>query len=383
MAGSSTTKLTIFPLTTTDADTYQVTITNIAGVTNSAAVSLTVLAAAPTTPPAIPGLVMHLPFDGALPDATGRGNNATSIHINMNHGVLSSNVAPPTYVPDGMPAGHQGFHFSTTDIDGYNTNFDNFYATLGTVRPDLQFGSNVSFSVAFWIRSPVNYAGNDLPFFCNGIGSTFATPGIVFAYTYGTSNGAAAGYPGGWAYSVLDSGCYGLAGHGEVDSINNGNWHHLVHVFDRKNNVATTYLDGLEVPFHKQGGNSLGSASSFDNNNPFTIGQDPTGLYAMATLAVSPPDASGDIDDLGVWRKALTPLEAASVYIAGVSNHLSFTGAPIFLSSVVSGNQIQLSWPAGTLQTTTNIVTGPWIPITPVSPVTNTLTGTRFYRVQL
>jgi hypothetical protein len=34
------------------------------------------------------------------------------------------------------------------------------------------------------------------------------------------------------------------------------------------------------------------------------------------------------MDDLGVWRRALTALEASGIYLAGVSNHLSFTGPP-------------------------------------------------------
>jgi len=61
-----------------------------------------------------------------------------------------------------------------------------------------------------------------------------------------------------------------------------------------------------------------------DTGNPATIGQDPTGQYKES--------GSANIDDLGVWRKSLTALEAASIYMAAVSNHLSFTGSPVPLS---------------------------------------------------
>jgi len=60
----------------TDAANYSVHISNNVGATNSVSVPLVVLAA-PTNAPAIPGLVLHLTFDGNLTDVTGRGNNGT------------------------------------------------------------------------------------------------------------------------------------------------------------------------------------------------------------------------------------------------------------------------------------------------------------------
>ena len=117
---------------------------------------------------------------------------------------------------------------------------------------------------------------------------------------------------------MFDSNNNGVGGRGEIGSINDGNWHHLVHVFDRQNGTMN-YLDGLPVNFNKQSGTSIQSATaSIDSGAWFTIGQDPTGTYAES--------GAGDIDDLGVWRKALTALEATSIYMAAVSNQMSFTG---------------------------------------------------------
>jgi hypothetical protein len=398
IGGTTTEKLSITNLVAGvagDSGSYSVTITNVNGVTNSPAVQLTVLTP-PTSPPAIPGLVMHMPFNGSLQDVTGRGNNAVGIHIkgylSTNAATVTSNVLAPTYVTDGMPTGtNMGMHFQTTDLDGGGTNFENFYATLGTNPPDLQFGTVGNFSVALWIRPPANYVLNDLPYFCDGAGSTFATPGIVFAYTYGTAASGNAAWPGGWAVSVLDAANGGLAGRGEIGSINDGSWHHLVHVFDRKNG-AVTYLDGLEVPLHKQAGTSIQAAGSFDNPSRWwTIGQDPTGLYASATAGPAPESpgtqASGDIDDLGVWKKALTPLEAASLYIAAVSNKLSFVGAPLSFTFHRSGNSLILTWNAGVLQSSSS-AQGPYTDLTGESPLTVPMTGTgaakqQFYRVHL
>jgi len=384
LAGASTANLTIDPVAPSDAGNYSARITNPNGVTNSAVAVLTVLNA-PSTPPAIPGLVVHLPFDNNLGDATGRGNNASSLHTatNVYAGGGSTTPTAPSFVPGVLG---QAFHYTTeailaTNGTAYGTN--TFYASLG-IQPDLQFSSNVDFTVAFWIRLlPDNYVQGDLPFFTDTINSTFGT-GLVLAPAYGSQatanpNGATT-YDGGWAMSLFDSAGVGVGVYGDLGTINgpgpipSGNWHHLVYVYQR-GAAGAVYLDGRPAHSTKQSGTFSGAAANVDTANPFTIGQDPTGMYGES--------GEGYIDDLGVFRKALTPLEAASIYMAAVSNNLSYAGAPISLSMQKSGNQLKLSWPAGTLQSA-DIVTGPYTDVTPVSPVTVTPTGAKkFYRVKL
>ncbi len=369
ISGATLDTLTISPLAPSDAGSYTVNISNGLGSTNSAPATLTVLQP-PTTAPAIPGLVLHLPFDNNLTDTTGRGNNAVGIHISGS----SSNVAAPTYVGDGAIG--SALHFST---DMSTTN--NSYVTLG-LRPDLQFSSNVNFTLAYWIRSPQNYVGADLPFISTAIGSTFS-PGLVLAYSYGLNGSAIPAYAGSWCATIFDLSGNGIGGYGEVGAINDGNWHHLVHVFDRKKGLFN-YLDGLAVPFHKEdGGTSEQAAGDIDTGNWFTIGQDPTGTYSLTPNVVT---ASGDIDDIGIWRRALTPLEAASIFMAGASNKLSFaysppvTNAPTLTLQRV-GSQVQLSWDVGTLYSANN-VTGPYTTVvSTTSPYVITPTSSKkFYR---
>jgi hypothetical protein len=305
--------LTLRPLAQGDAGTYVVRLTNINGAVLSSSAELTVLPP-PTNAPDISGLVLHLPFDNNLTDVTGRGNDGTAIHLTA----TSSNVSSATFVAGMLGS---ALHYAS-DFGVYpcctTTNTD--YITLG-VRPDLQFGSNINFSVAYWIRLPANYQGGDLPFFTDAINSTFS-PGFVFAPTYGNQGTSGSGnVDGGWALSLFEgkTGADGLALYGDAGSINDGAWHHLVHTFDRVKGTVT-YLDGVAADFTVEGGTSVAAAGNVDTGNPATIGQDPTGQY--------PESGSADIDDLGVWHKALTALEAASLYIAGVSNHLSFTGSP-------------------------------------------------------
>jgi hypothetical protein len=174
--------------------------------------------------------------------------------------------------------------------------------------------------------------------------------------------------------TIFDEVGSGVGVYGDIGSINDGNWHHLVHVIDRAVG-AITYRDGLRAHPNVQQGFSAAAAGDIDTGAPTNIGQDPTGQY--------PEPGSADLDDLGVWHKALTPLEAASIYMAGVSNQLSFVGAPITLTIQRSGNQTLLSWPAGTLQSA-DTVSGPYTDLIPVSPLAVSPTATnKFYRVRL
>jgi hypothetical protein len=79
-----------------------------------------------------------------------------------------------------------------------------------------------------------------------------------------------------------------------------------------------TYLDGNQAGFVNMGG-ATAVTTDVDTGHAAVIGQDPTGQYEES--------GSGDIDDLGVWRRALTALEAASIYLAAASNHMTFTGS--------------------------------------------------------
>jgi len=168
---------------------------------------------------------------------------------------------------------------------------------------------------------PSGYAGGDLPFFATAVNSTF-NGGFCFAPTYGSQGTSMTGnVNGGWAFSLFDAatGANGLGAYGDAGSVNDGSWHHLVHTIDRLNGMVT-YLDGVAAHYTVRAGSSVAAAGNMDTGRPATIGQDPTGKYRES--------GSADIDDLGVWRRALTALEASSIYMAAVSNHLSFSGPP-------------------------------------------------------
>ena len=180
------------------------------------------------------------------------------------------------------------------------------YVELG-VRPDLQFGASQDFSVVFWVQVPYNYVGGDLPFLCNAVNSA-NSPGYTFAPSFGPGD---TGVPGGWGWSLYDNAAGGINVYGAVGSINDGQWHHLVFSFDRQG-LGVTYLDGLVVDSRL-----ITSVGSLDTGNQTCIGQDPTGLYAGFEWPIS----FALLDDLGIFRRALTPLEATSIHAAGLNGH--------------------------------------------------------------
>ncbi len=374
IAGANSSTYAVFGLTSGDAGNYSVTITNPAGTTNSAPALLTVLAA-PSKAPSVAGLVLHLSFDDNLTDLSGGGNNGVAI----NQTDSSSNVVNALFVDGKIGKGvNYVSDFGVPAAPGATTTTNTSYVSLG-VRPELQFGTNVDFTVAFWIRLPADFIGGDLPFFTTTAGS-LGGQGIVFspAYGYGIGSGAepdpAPLNYGGWAVSLYDAGsAEGARIYGDVGSINDGNWHHLAYVFDRDSQVST-YLNGSLAKSFKISGTTTGAAKTIDTGLAATIGQDPTGLYQET--------GSGDMDDLGVWRRAISALEVGSLYVAGMNN-LSFYGRGLSIEK--SGAESQLVWDGGTLQQSAT-VEGPYSDVagakTPQLLIVPNAAAT-FYRLKL
>jgi hypothetical protein len=337
LAGQTNGTLTVTNLYYTDAGNYQLRAANPVGTNNSASAIVRVLPPNPTFANLTNGLVMHLKFDGTYTDATGRGNNGTP-------------VGSPSFVPGKLGS---ALHYSTATSGGVVTSSN--FVTLG-FRPDLQFSSNINFTVAYWVRLPVGYAAGDLPFLCNDSGSLGNT-GYTFAPGY--DNGT-------WAYSLNSLRL------GSTISINDGNWHSLVHSIDRQG-IAVTYLDGVDVDE-----SFVANGQSLDTGAPTNIGQDSTAAY--------PEAGSADIDDMGVWTRTLSAYEAFSIYSVGQNFGKSFDSyGPVTLTIQPTATGFQLIWAAGTLLQA-DTLTGPWTPVSgAAAPYYKATTGAtkKFYRVQL
>jgi len=339
ITGATNSSYNIASVGTGNSGTYTLWATNSAATVSTSA-SLTVIN--PVNQANVTNnLVLHLKFENDTADSSGRGNNATAVNS-------------PTFVTGKVGSG--AFHFNT---DTTNTIYN--YATLGATAPtDLKFSSNVNFSVAYWVRLPSGAAPGDLPILCSAANS-YGGAGITFAPSY---------QRGGWSWSLNTTGLYG-----PDNSINDGNWHSLIHTFDRTS-TGLTYLDGVLV-------NSTGisSVGDVDQAGAMNIGQGSTGTYAES--------GAMDVDDLGVWRRVLTPLEVAQIASAGAAGNSFDTVAPgsdiTVTPSPADGNLI-LNYTSGTLVQSSNL--GPsavWVPVPgATSPYTVTPTnGAYYYRVLL
>jgi hypothetical protein len=306
------------------------------------------IAALPSSCDLRSNLVVHLEFESSWTDTSGRGNHAAP-------------VGSPTWI--GGPIGLAALHYRT-DSHAIPKVFD--YATLGKLS-DLLFSTNVDFTVSFWTRFTGLPAA--LPFFANsdnGLGDG----GLTLAASPQT---------GGWAWSLNDAaqprawGGVGAVSPGR-DVLNDNHWHHLAFTFERGSN-AVTYLDGQPVAVA-----SLRPAVGWnlDGGNPMNIGQ-ASGTY--------PADGEFDLDDLGVWRRALTPFEVDTMYLAGTLVRAPLApdlNTQIRLEIDRVGSQVRIVWNStGTLYSALR-ATGPWtVNTNATSPFLVTPSGTsRFFRVR-
>lgn len=328
--GATNLTLSLPSITFATAGNYTLTASNAIGSTTSLAATLTVVGQ-PTYANLTNSLVMHLKFDGNYNDSTGRGNNGINNGTSLAAGKIGSGAL--SYATTLSP-------FAATYVD------------LG-VRPDLQFGTNTDFSVAFWFK----FTGtpNDLPFFCNSDTSS-GSQGYTIASGYGS---------GGIDWSLNS---YRYSGSQQV---NDGNWHNIVLSIARNGN-AVTYIDGTAVDTR------LGTSANLDTGFNTVIGQGCFFDY--------PEAGAFQMDDVGVWRRALAANEAYNLWYVGENYGRSYdTYGPVLLELRRNASGIQLIWQAGTLQQADTLA-GPWTPVSGASAPTyqvGTSSDAKFYRVKL
>jgi hypothetical protein len=316
-------------------------------------------------------LVVHLKFDTDYNDSSGRNNHGTSIGTTA--------LAP----------GKIGNALLWTEPQGQpETN----YVTLG-IPADLHMVDSVSFSASFWYKANTNNRAGDPAILANKDWDSGSNLGFVI---WQQGNGLR------YNYRELD-----VAGelNTRKDSatsatIEDGNWHHCVVVFNRGGSGAT-YVDG-----------NLITVASLLTAAPAAVG----GVYAPTTIDCDPPtnrvatstgawnigeDGSGwygkhdnvgitnaMIDDLGIWRRALTPAEVQAIYIAGNAGNPLNTAAPITNPTPLnpsisfSGGNVVIS-KANYMLFSAPAITGLWTEVT-AARSTNSYTeipaGRKYYR---
>jgi hypothetical protein len=329
--GASSAVLTLSNVFFTDAASYMLYATNSIGFTSTTAATLTVLPQ-PSYANLTNDLVLHLKFDGNYLDTSGRNNNASA--------------------PGGPPAFVSGKLGSSVNLNAAGAN----YLTVSDLTGDFLFDSTNSFTVALWLK--YSAAFNDTPIIGNAVNSTYQ-PGWVLTEDGGRFEWTAVG-----GASIIADPVGGPL-------INNGAWHHLAVAFNRANGTASSFVDGVRV-----NSRSLSGLGSLITGNTLTIGQDPNGAYGVANF---------DLDDVGIWRRALTDYEALSIYNAAQNSGVSFdTYGPVEVYIQPVSGSLYISWQSGTLLESTS-VTGVYTPVSGASApfyVTTPSAVQKFYRVQ-
>jgi hypothetical protein len=337
VANETNTALTLSNVTYASAGIYQVIATNQVGSTYSDPAAVVVMPA-PAFANLTNGLVLHLAFDQDLKDSSGLGHD----------GVANGS---PIFIPGQI--GSNAVQVSTLQLS------NSFNYVSVPLSPDFAFGATDSFSVSLW----VNYrnAPDDLPMIGNAVHATL-NPGWVFADRAGQLQWTLVGTDD---TSVLASPVGGPA-------INNGAWHHIIASMDRAIGLANTYLDGTLLDTR-----SIAGVGGIDTAQSITLGQAPTGLYAV--------DGIFGIDDVGIWRRALSTYDVQSIYQLGVNSQSFDTYGPVTLLQILVQGGFQLIWQAGTLLQA-DTLDGIWSPVPNAAPPIYTVTpgpDNKFFRVQL
>lgn len=239
--------------------------------------ALSVVPVAGTAADITDGLVCHLTFDGDVQDHSGGDQG--------NHGKA---VGEPVY-----ESGRVGRAIVLRGSAGQ-------YVDLGRSEA-LQFGDRQSggdFSVSLWVR----------------IDTSQKWPVLVTNKDYSSKPSENSSSHTGWGlflhtdkrlrWNCKDDKNAALYIEHVGPVLAGGAWRHVAVTHDRKGR-AVAYVDGRSV-----GSVYMGTLSStVDAGLPTVIGND--GLYGMGAW-------DGAVDEMGIWRRALTPAEVWSVYSAGV-----------------------------------------------------------------
>ena len=347
--GAVGSSLTISQATIGDSGEYQLVVTQGALTLKSTPVSL-VVKPTPAYVDLRNDLVLHMKFEGDYKDSSGRANDGSA-------------VGSPALVAGKI--GSQALNYSS---DGSTPEGDN-YITLGE-RGDLQFEALENFTVSLWFR--FTNPGTDLPFISNddwGGGGE----GFYFGPYWDTT--------GTWFWSLHSLGnTASVEAKGTGTPINDGNWHHFLASFDWQG-VASTYLDGVLASTIPLEGAGVDVSTGISR---------PTNIGATGNPGIYRTRMTADIDDIGIWRRALNPYEAQAIHVVGQQYGRSFDDAgPVItdpeLKIVVSGTALEIQWLAGTLEATSSLSGGEWKPVVGAAAPKYTVapgSSGQFYRVR-
>lgn len=232
------------------------------------AISFTTLTFA-QTPAYVPtdDLVGWWPFNGNVNDESGNGNNGT-----VNGATLTTNTI--------------GTADAAYNFDGIDDNIS--FAD----NADLNFSNTEAFTVQAWVKSDL-----------------FGSPGMIVSkiahaspYTGYEVFTNTTGAIGVYLINDFDQGNYILT-QSDTEPLSDSQWHHLLVSYDGSSQASgiNIYLDGVSISHTASTDNLTGSMT---NTIPVNVGSRNQQCCFEA----------GDIDNIGIWRRALTACEIEELY---------------------------------------------------------------------
>jgi hypothetical protein len=207
------------------------------------------------------GLVGWWPFNGNANNENGNGNNGTVVNGNT----------PPTLISDRFGYANSAYHFQGG------------YITCG--RPSFADFQTSSFSISIWFKTNQNNGiSNDYFFIYYGQYATVNSQWGIRNYVNGIINA-----------SIYTNGGAAQSANSYADNL----WHNAIFVRNIATLSVNLYIDGQLVN---------------TNNFPYAsniVGSNQAQLY-FGGLPWAPTFA--DIDDIGIWNRALSQQEINSVY---------------------------------------------------------------------
>jgi len=182
-------------------------------------------------------------------------------------------------------------------VTGYH--YEPFFTATGSNKLDVSDASNLrlsSFTVATWFKTITNFPDEGVMVNKGGLGSESAGGNQNYGLWFISSERLQGGFEttGGSNRYITSANTY-----------NDGQWHHGVVTFDNPNNIVRLFVDGVQI----------GTLST--SSNPDNAGSQPLRIAGNAQSLVK-EFFVGQLDEIGVWNRALTNAEITSLMNSGV-----------------------------------------------------------------
>jgi hypothetical protein len=175
-----------------------------------------------------------------------------------------------------------------TTTTGYH--YAPFFTATGSNKLDVPDASNLrlsSFTVATWFKTTANFPDEGVMVNKGGLGSESAGKNQNYGIWFTSSERLQGGFETtGGTNKYLTS----------TNTYNDGQWHHGVVTFDNPNNIVRLFVDGVQI----------GTLST--TSNPDNTGSQPLRIAGNAQ-SLTEDFFIGQLDEVGVWNRALTNAE--------------------------------------------------------------------------